>query len=215
MRLTLFPVLLVVSGWSLAQGSDVGLVNMVAGDVAYVSASKAAGKAQPFMRVREGDRFKLAPGSQLKIVFFEGGRQELWQGPGSFRAGRSASSPIAGKPVEATNLPVGASQRMAHVPDLMQHARLGGIQVRSTLTRKQEASLAQQENIREARATYAQMQKTASADDITPELYLYAALYEYLMYAEMSAVADEMLRKQPNNDDVKALAAWVRNRTPK
>jgi len=215
MRLTFFMVLLAWSSWLPAYGSDVGLVNMVTGEVAYVSASKATGKARPFMTVREGDRFNLSSGSQLKVVFFDGGRQEIWQGPASFRAGRSATLPIAGKPTEATNLPVGAAQRIAHVPDLMQHARLGGIQVRGTLTRKQEASLQQQENIREARATYAQMQKTAPADDITPELYLYAALYEYLMYSEMSTVVEEMQRKQPNNDDVKALAAWVKTRTPK
>ncbi len=215
MRAGLFAVLLATSGSLLAQGADVGLLNSVSGDVSYRSPSGAAGKVQAFMRIRDGDQINLARGAQLRIVFFNGGRQERWQGPASFRAGSAASAPIAGKPAEATNLPAGAGERIARVPELMQHARLGGIQVRAGLTRKQEASLRQQEDIRTARATYEQMQAAMPSDDITPELYLYAALYEYLMYGEMSAVVDEMLRKQPDSEDVKALAAWVRSRATK
>jgi hypothetical protein len=47
------------------------------------------------------------------------------------------------------------------------------------------------------------------ADDITPELYLYAALYEHQMYDDMKAVVADMRRKQPESEDVKALEAWV------
>ena len=67
----------------------------------------------------------------------------------------------------------------------------------------------QRETLSASRATYAQMQKEMPADDITPELYLYAALYENLMYREMKAVVAGMRRKQPENEDLKALETWV------
>ncbi len=213
MRNALLAVLLAVSSAALAQGADVGLVNLVSGDVSYAPPSGPPAKVQAFMKVRDGDRFNLAAGAQIRVVFFESARQERWVGPASFRAIKGASEPIAGKPSEVSNLPTGVQQRIARVPELMQYARLGGIQVRGSFTRKQKASIEQQETIRAARETYAQMRQDMPTDDITPELYLYAALYEFVIYDEMKTVVDEMLRKQPGNEDVKALSAWLQPRT--
>jgi hypothetical protein len=57
------------------------------------------------------------------------------------------------------------------------------------------------------------MKQALPADDITPELYYYAALEEYAKYDEMGAVVAEMQRKQPASDDLKALADWVKKKT--
>ncbi|MBI2753719.1 MAG: hypothetical protein HYX46_09445 [Betaproteobacteria bacterium] len=122
------------------------------------------------------------------------------------------ADPISGRPAEIANLPATAPQRLERVPELMQHAKLGGIQVRGGITQAQRASLEQQAAVSEARVTYDRLRREMPADDITPELFLYAALYEYLLYDDMKTVADEMLRKQPNDDNVKALAAWVHSR---
>ena len=46
-----------------AQGADVGLVNMLNGDVSYVSEGAAAAKVRSFMKVRQGDRFTLPAGA--------------------------------------------------------------------------------------------------------------------------------------------------------
>ena len=201
----------VVSAVAWAQGADVGLVNLVSGGVTYAPLSGSAGEAKPFMRVRDGDRFNVPAGGQIRIVYFTSSRQERWSGPASFRAGQGAGEAISGKPAEVAVLPAGVPQRIARVPELMQNAKLGGIQVRS-LTRRQEASLDQQATVREARDTYERMRKEMPADDITSELYLYAVLHDYLLYEDMKTVVDEMLRKQPGNEDVKALADWVRTR---
>ncbi len=209
MRGGLMAVLLAVSGAVLAQGADVGLVNLVSGDVTYVPSIGAPAKVQAFMKVRDGDRFNVNAGAQLRVVFFDSARQERWGGPASFRAAKAGSTPIAGKPAEVTTLPAGVQQRIARVPELIQYARLGGIQVRGGITPQQKASLEQQETIRAARETYAQMQKEMPADDITPELYLYAALYEFLMYDEMKTVVADMRRKQPENEDIKAFETWI------
>jgi hypothetical protein len=213
MRFRLAIVLLAFSGAALAQGGDVALVNLVSGDVSFAPLTGSPGKVKAFMRVRDGDRLNVASGAQVRVVFFEGGLQERWQGPASFRAGKSGSEPLSGKPAEVARLPAGVPQRIARVPELMQNAKLGGIQVRGGLSREQQASLDQQEALRQARSAYEQMRKEMPADDITPELYLYAALHDYLLYEEMAKVVAEMLRKQPKNEDVQALDKWVRSRS--
>ena len=146
------------------------------------------------------------------MFYLRSSRRERWSGRASFRAGKGASEAISGKPAEVAVLPAGVPQRIARVPDLMQSAKLGGIQVRGGLSRKQEASLDQQATVREARDTYERMRKEMPADDITPELYLYAVLHDYLLYEDMKVVIEEMLRKQPGNDDVKQLLIWVNSR---
>ena len=200
-----------ISGTVLGQGADVALVNVVSGDVTYVPQAGTPGKVQPFMKLRDGDRIDVAAGAQVRIVFPEGARQELWAGTSSFRAGKTAAEAISGKAAETTYLPAGVAQRMARVPELIQFAKLGGSQLRG-LTRQQKASLDQQTTLAQARAAYEKMRKDAPADDISPELYLYAALYEFLVYGEMKAVVAEMRRKQPDNEDAKALDAWLTNR---
>jgi len=201
----------VMSSWAQAQGGDVGLVNLVVGDVTFSPLSGSPGKVQAFMRLRDGDRITVPAGGQVRVVFFDGARQERWSGPASFRAGKAQSEPLNGKPAEVQVLPPNVPQRISRVPELMQNAKLGGIQVRG-LTGRQQASIVQQETVREARVTYDRMRKEMPADDITPELYLYAALEEFLLYEEMKGVVEEMLRRQPGNEDVRALAAYVDSR---
>jgi hypothetical protein len=209
MRGVLMAVLLAAGSVARAQGVDVGLVNLVSGDVTYASSVGAPAKVQAFMKVRDGDRFNVSAGAQLRVVFFESARQERWAGPAGFVATKTGSTPITGKAMEVVTLPAGVPQRIARVPELIQYARLGGIQVRGGLTRQQKASIEQQEAIRSARDTHALMQKELQPNDITPDLYLYAALYEFLMYDEMRSVVADMRRKQPGNEDIKALEIWV------
>ncbi len=204
-------LLAVAAALAHAQGADVGLVNLVSGDVTFAPLSGAPGKVQAFMRVRDGDRINVPQGGHVRIVYFEGSRQERWNGPSAFRAGKTQGEPINGKAAEVQNLPASVPQRISRVPELMQNAKLGGIQVRG-LTGRQQASIVQQETVREAKVTYERMRKEMPADDITPELFLYASLEEFLLYEDMKGVVDEMLKRQPGNEDVKALAAYVESR---
>lgn len=203
------------SGTALAQGTDVALVSLVSGDVRYVPQAGSPGKVQPFMKLRDGDRISVAAGGQVRIVFFDGARQELWAGPVIFRAGKTAAEPVSGRAAETTNLPAGIAQRMARIPELIQHAKLGGGQLRGALTRQQKASLEQQATLAQARDACEKLRHGMPADDIAPELCLYAALHEFLVYDEMETVVAEMRRKQPANEDVRVLDAWLAGRTPR
>lgn len=167
---------------------DVGLVGLLTGEVAYQD-----GKARAYMRVREGDRFDLAPGAELRLIYFASARQESWLGPARLRAGKRESSPLAGRPAEVKTLPASAPQRLARIPALVQNAQFGGIAVR----RSPPPPLESDESLREARETYARLRRELPAEDLTPELFLYAAL---------------VAGPQPDSDEVKALAARLRER---
>jgi hypothetical protein len=207
MRYWLAAALFAVHASASAQ-ADIGIVNLVQGAVTLSPQSGAAVAVRPFIKVREGDRFDLPAGSQVRLVYFEGARQERWTGPSSFRAARLQGAALSGAPAEVSALPASVPQRIARVPELMQNARLGGIQVRSA----QAVRPVQENAVAEARSTYDQLRKELPADDITPELYLFSALNEYQLYEDMAPVMDEMLRKQPESDDVKSLAAWLKSR---
>lgn len=212
LALLLFAVTVLTGGAALGQGADVALVNLLSGEVSYMPRSGTPGKVQPFMKVQDGDRIDVAPGSQVRIVYFEGGRQELWSGPASFRARKTAAEAISGKAPQTTILPAGVPQHLARIPALIEYSKLGGTQLRA-LARPAKSSLDEQATLAQARAAYEKMRQEMPADDITPELYLYAALYEFLAYDEMKVVVAEMRRKQPDNQDVKRLDAWLSNRT--
>jgi hypothetical protein len=206
--------LLAVTLGAGAQSSDVGLINQLSGEVAYVAQGGTQSKAQAFMKVRQGDRFTLPAGAQLRLVYFSGSRQETWKGPASFKAGTQQSEALSGQAAEAAQLPSGVAQKIAQVPNLVQIAKLGragGIAVRGggkpgRLSSEQQAELSQ------AKATYAQLRQKASAEDITPELYYYSVLQDHLLYSDMKAVTEEMLKRQPNNPEAQELAAYVKSR---
>ena len=198
-----------------AQSSDVGLINQLSGEVAYTGQGGAQSKAQAFMKVRQGDRFTLPAGAQLRVVYFNGSRQETWKGPASFKAGAQQSEALSGQVAEAAQLPSGVAQKIAQVPNLVQIAKLGrsgGIAVRGG-GKPGRLSADQQAEVSQAKTTYTQMRQKAPAEDITPELYYYSVLQDHLLYEEMKAVTDEMLKRQPNNPEAQELAAYVKSRT--
>jgi len=198
-----------------AQSVDVGIVNMLSGDVAYASDGAAGAKAQAFMKVRQGDRFTVPAGAQVRVVYFNGGRQETWKGPAAFKAGAQSGEASSGKPTDITTLPSTVPQRIAQVPELIQIAKLGrsgGVAVRGS-GRPPRLTAEQQTEVKNAREIYGKLRSQSTPDDITPELYLYSVLQDFLLYDDMKPVVDEMAKRQPANAEVKELAAWVRSRT--
>ena len=204
---------LLAGGQAFAQ-TDVGLVNQLTGDVTYSSGATNA-KAQAFMKVRSGDKFNVAAGSAVRIVYFQGGRQETYAGPATFTAGTQQSTVQSGAQPQVATLPSGVPQKISQTPELIQIARLGrsgGVAVRGT-GGERRLTAQQQAEVRQARETYHQMRASASQDDIQPEFYLYAVLQDHLLYNDMKPVVEEMARRQPSNPDVAELVAYVKAKT--
>jgi len=193
---------------------DVGLVNQVAGDVSYTSAG-ATSKAKPYMKIREGDRFSVPAGGQVRVVYFQGGRQESFSGPSGFTAGKQESSVQSGGQPQVSTLPAGVPQKIAQTPELVAIAKLGrsgGVAVRGVGNEKR-LTPQQQAEVRQARQTYDQLRQSSAADDITPELYLYSVLQDHLLYTDMKPIVAEMQKRQPANPDVAAMAEYVKVKT--
>lgn len=193
---------------------DVGLVNHLSGDASYTSRSTRA-KAAAYMKIREGDRFTLAPGAQLRIVYFQGSRQESYTGPARFVAGKHASKVESGAAPQVTTLPAGVSQRIEKTPELLAIAKLGragGITVRSGI-RPKPLTPEQEAEVKQARATYQELRRAAAEDDILPEMFLYSVLDEHRLYQDMKVVVSEMQRRQPGNPDVAAMAEYVESKS--
>ncbi len=204
----------VLSSAAQAQQDDVGLVNQLSGEVSYQSPGGAA-KAHAFMKVRQGDRFTLPSGAQLRLVYFQGGRQEAWSGPASFRAGARQSDVLSGQPSSVTTLPGVVHQKIAQVPELLRVARMGrtgGVAVRGVI-RTHRLTPEQETEVAGARAAYAKLRAQSSPDDITPELYLFSALQDYSQFEAMKSVAEEMAKRQPASSEVRELLDWVKSKT--
>jgi hypothetical protein len=201
-------------GAGSALANDVGLINHLSGDVTYTSGG-STDKAKAFMKLREGDRVNVASGAQIRVVYFQGGRQESYAGPASFTAGTQQSTVQSGAQPEVSTLPAGVPQKISQTPELIQIAKLGrsgGVAVRGNptnprLTAQQEAE------VRQARQTYEQLRQSSPADDITPELYLYSVLQDHLLYNDMRVVVSEMQRRQPANPDVAVMVEYVKVKT--
>jgi len=70
----------------------------------------------------------------------------------------------------------------------------------------------QQAEVELAKENYKKMRVRTTADDITPELYLYSVLQDHLLYEDIQPVVDQMVKRQPGNPDVQALADYARTR---
>jgi hypothetical protein len=106
-------------------------------------------------------------------------------------------------------------QKIAQTPELIQIAKLGrsgGVAVRGA-GREQRLTPQQEAEVRQARQTYEQMRKTAAADDIVPELYLYSVLQDHLLYSDMKQVVADMQKRRPADPDVATMVEYVKVRT--
>lgn len=204
-------VVLATSAWA---GGDVGLVNQLNGDVSYQVGSTVPVKASAFMKIRDGDKFIVPDGGLVRVVYFDGGRQEVWKGPASFKAGAKQGEAVTGK-VEVSQVPGGAAPKLAQTSEVLQIAKLGragGVTVRGVKKDYSTLPPAQQAEIAQAKKTYESWKSSAGSDDITPEMYYYTVLQDYMLYDEMRSVVRTMQEKQPQSQVVAELAAWVASR---
>jgi hypothetical protein len=188
--------------WAQEAAGDVGLVNALQGDVSYQGKEGPARKAQPYMRLRHGDKVTMAAGSGIRISYTTASRQESWTGPGSFVATSTGGELLKGNKPEVVQLPAAVPQKLARISELMNTSRVGGLVVRSVSAK----GVVSKEEVAEAMATYESMRAAAAPSDVTPELFLYSMFQEYGMVDDLKIVARNMLARQPDNADIQQLA---------
>lgn len=175
-----------------------GFVTQSQGEVSYQG---TAGKEQPlpaFARLASGARIKMGDNAKLQIVYLRSGRQESWTGKAVLVVGddeSKASGP--GAPTVKVLQPY-MIETLTKSREVMGniHARQGMIRVRSLLAAAK---------VREAEDRYADQRAQTTNDDITPELYLLTTLDGLKAYQSMKKPLAEMLRRQPDNAEARAL----------
>jgi hypothetical protein len=202
--LTALALAVVVASPVLAQeaAGDVGLVNALQGDVSYQGKEGQAHKAQPYMRLRHGDKVTMASGASIRISYTTVSRQESWLGPGVFVATSTGGELLKGNKPDVVQLPAVVPQKLARISEMMHISSMGGSVVRSA---KAQTS-ASTEEVAEAMAAYESMRAKAVPSDLTPELFLYSVFEEHGMVDDLKVVARNMLARQPENPDIQRLA---------
>lgn len=160
------------------------------------------GKPAPlpaFMKLHPGDQLILEAGAKVQIVYLSGGRQETWKDAARAEIGATESKPLApGAVPEVKHLPPFLVQTLTKSPDVM-----AGIQNRQGMVRLR--AVAADGRLTQAWKQYDELRRAAADDDITPELHLLVTLQELKAFADIKEVLAEMLRRQPDNAEVKAL----------
>ena len=211
LRRFLIAVLLLCAPLLADAANDVAFVSQLSGEVTHISPGGIPKKARAFMAVQQGDRFAVAARGSLRVVYFADAREEIWTGPASFRAAAARGDRIGGHDPRVATLPPSVPRQLARVPDLIQSARHGGSAMKGARLSPSERERA---DLAEAKATYGKMRAAAARDDVTPELYLFSVLHGYSLYEELGPVAENMLKRQPRSDDIRALAKWARVNRP-
>jgi len=197
---------------------DVALVTQVSGPATYWNQGEKQqpSPVQAFMKVRQGDGFKLPGESTLTLLYFASGRQETWKGPVTLTAGREASQAEGAKGAapqpEVKLLPARVSRKMdcAPLPLPRSSVRYSGvIQTMGPLCAE-----ARQE-LKDAEAAYRSLRQQAPAADFTPELYYLGVLAEYQQYPEMEKLLNSMLAQKPGDPALQRLKDWVASQSGK
>jgi hypothetical protein len=192
-------VLLGFSGLVRAEDGQGAFVTR-SSDGVTVSLAGAPAVALPSLsRLAPESRVVVAAGAQFQVVYLAGGRQESWSGPVELITGLEQSA-VIGAPTEpkVKLLPPFLVETLTKSPGVITdiQSRQGMIRLRSLMTAKK---------VKAIEARYTEMRQQFGEDDITPELYLLTALDEIKVYHRMRAPLEEMIRRQPNNAEARAL----------
>ncbi len=207
---------------------DVGLVTKLSGEATYWNRGeqKEPARAQAFMKVRQGDHFKLPAESLVQLVYFDNGRQETWKGPVTFIAGPGESRAEGEKSPqsqpEVKILPTKVTKRMSAPGMPLPRSGLRYSGVIQTMAPECKTSTpaatcvkplnAQgRKELKEAQKVYQNLRQKTDEGDLTPEFYLLSVLADYGQYPQMLALIDTMLTQKPGDPVLKDLKTWVRS----
>lgn len=197
MRRTWWMALLACIAWT-AQAAEVGLVTAVAGKVKLEEEKTAPSELKPFVKLRPGDRLTLEGAARLQLVYFDGGRQETWQGAGQLEVGARASTAVmGGLQPEVKVLPPILVKQLSKTPSGDGNVKAGMIRMRS---------MPSGGTLEAVERNYAELRKQAEAEDRNPELYLLAGYFELREYDKLDALLRDMGAKAPDDQEVRALA---------
>lgn len=172
---------------------DVALITSLQG-TATLATSAGHQPLQAFMQLRQGDLLSLGKGARLQIVYFESGRQEIWQGAGGrIEILASAGKAFALPDPEVKILNGVVAKQIGRTPAMDSQGRVAAVRLRAIATPEAVSKL---EN------TYRQMRMEAVRGDLNPELFLLSGLYEMRLLDRVEQTLTELQRGRQGDPEV-------------
>lgn len=196
-RTCLFAFLIIFA--SLAKGAeivDVALITGLQGEVARVT-PQGRQPLQAFVKLKRGDLLALDK-ARLQIVYFESGRQEVWQGGGRLEVLGTESRSFGLPNPEVKTLPSVMVKQIARTPALDSQGRAGVIRLRS---------IASPEAIAKLETSYRQLRMESVRGDFNPELFLLSGLFEMRELERVEQVLKDLQQAHPDNAEVGIVVA--------
>ena len=181
-----------------AWGAEVGLVTSLTGRV-LLQEEKAASELKPFVKLRAGDRLTLEGAARLQVVYFDGGRQETWQGAGQLEIGARAGNALkGGLQPEVKVLPAILVRQLSKTPSADGGVKAGMVRMRS---------MPSGGTLESVEKHYAELRQLADAADRNPELYLLAGYFELREFERAERLLQRMSEQSPNDPELRILNA--------
>jgi hypothetical protein len=198
LRLLLALLLLGMVSLGRAATEDVALVTAVTGSVQRLGGN-SQGVLEPFVRLKQGDVLRLEGKASVRLIFFESRREESWQGEGRIEIGstRGQASGLAEPHVRI--LPEPVARQIAKTPSPDNPVRAAAGRMRSI--EMGEGGLAK------LNSAYSRLRKDAAADDINPEIFLLAGLFELREFGRVEQTLKELSDSRPGNMEVAVLGS--------
>lgn len=187
-------LLAVSSAAALAQSV---LVTALQGNVAVEAAGLGKAALEPFVRLREGDRLILAENGKVSLVYVAKARQETWRGAGTLVVGENESRATAGKPqLQVRSIPPEAARQMNKTPVVMADGRVGMMRMRN---------IPPHDAVTRLENEYKRMRGEAEANDILPEVFLLAGLYDLRQYTRIEDELKRIAAAFPQDETARSL----------
>ncbi|NJD35768.1 MAG: hypothetical protein FIA96_13205 [Betaproteobacteria bacterium] len=197
-RRLLVLLMLGVASHGAAAAEDLALVTAVTGSVSRL-VGNAPRALEPFARLKQGELVLLEAQAGVRLIFFESRRQESWQGEGRIEIGRTQGKGIGLPEPQVSVLPELMARQIAKTPSLDNQVRAASGRLRSIEI--VEGGLAKLDS------DYSRLRKDAALDDINPEIFLLAGLFEMREFARLEQTLKDLSDSRPGNMEVSVLKA--------
>lgn len=184
---------------AIAQEDRGALVTALEGKVERVK-GQVRQPVQAFERLEAGELLAL-DGASLTLVFSLTGRQETWRGSGRLELGPGEGKPFGLPAPETKILPPYLVKQISRTPLLLAQGRAGATRLRAIATPEALARIDE---------TYKRFRLEASANDLAPEMYRLAALFEMRAWDAVEAAVRDLELSRPHHGEAKLLAALYR-----
>jgi hypothetical protein len=177
--------------------ADVALVTGIQGKVARMSITGPQ-PLEAFVKLKQGDVLRLEKASSVKLVYFEGGRQETWSGEGRLEIAETESKGSGLPAPETKVLPAVLVKQIAKTPSLDSQGRAGVMRLRALATPAPDA-------LAKLEAEYDRMRLELGRNDLNADVFLLAGLLEMRALDRVEVILEGLLGRYPNDPNAKML----------